>query len=66
MIKLILLLCLTILSSPAIWANPLLETRYCGEPKRNASGEIIRRADVRAAFQKIHPRSEERRVGKEC
>ena len=36
-------------------ANPLLETRYCGEPKRNASGEIIRRADVLAAFQKIHP-----------
>ena len=36
-------------------ANPLLETRYCGEPKRDASGNIIRRADVLAAFQKIHP-----------
>ena len=54
MTKVILLLCtLTIL--PALANSPLLETRYCGEPKRNASGEIIRRADVLAAFQKIHP-----------
>lgn len=53
MIKLLLLLCLTIL--PASANSPLLETRYCGPPKRNASGEIIRRADVLAAFQKIHP-----------
>lgn len=36
-------------------ANPLLEERYCGEPKRNAAGDIIRRADVLSAFQKIHP-----------
>ena len=36
-------------------ANPLIETRYCGEPKRDAKGEIIRRADVLRAFQKIHP-----------
>ena len=46
---------LTILPALAAWSNPLIETRYCGEPKRNASGEIIRRADVLAAFQKIHP-----------
>ena len=39
---------------PAL-ANPLLETRYCGPPKRDARGEIIRRSDVLAAFQKIHP-----------
>ena len=55
MIKLLLLIGLTILPTSAIWANPLLETRYCGEPKRNASGDIIRRADVLAAFQRIHP-----------
>ena len=57
MIKLLLILCLlSILPASAICSeNPLLETRYCGEPKRNAKGEIIRRADVRAAFQKIHP-----------
>ena len=36
-------------------ANPLIETRYCGEPKRDARMEIIRRADVLNAFQKIHP-----------
>ena len=51
--QIILLLCLIIVL-PAL-ANPLLETRYCGPPKRNATGEIIRRADVLAAFQKIHP-----------
>ena len=33
----------------------LTETRYCGEPKRNLSGEIIRRSAVRDAFQRIHP-----------
>ena len=33
----------------------LTETRYCGDPKRNLSGEIIRRAAVRDAFQRIHP-----------
>ena len=38
-----------------VGANPLIETRYCGEPKRDAKGEIIRRADVLRAFQKIHP-----------
>lgn len=33
----------------------LIETRYCGEPKRNLAGEIIRRSAVRDAFQRIHP-----------
>lgn len=42
------------LALPAL-ANPLLETRYCGEPKRDASGNIVRRSDVLTAFQKIHP-----------
>lgn len=37
------------------YAGPLDETRYCGEPKRNAKGEIVRRADVLAAFKKAHP-----------
>lgn len=36
-------------------AGPLDETRYCGPPARNAKGEIIRRADVRAAFRRVHP-----------
>lgn len=55
MIKLLLLLCLTILPTSAAWSNPLLETRYCGEPKRDTNGNIIRRADVLRAFQQIHP-----------
>ena len=33
----------------------LTETRYCGDPKRNLSGEIIRRAAVRDAFLLAHP-----------
>ena len=51
--QIILIACL-IIALPAL-ANPFLETRYCGEPKRDANGAIIRRADVLAAFQKIHP-----------
>ena len=35
--------------------DPLVETRWCGEPKRNVRGEIIRRADVLAAFRRAHP-----------
>ena len=48
------LLMLTMLPQLAS-ADPLIETRYCGAPKRNAAGVIIRRADVRAAFQRQHP-----------
>ena len=40
---------------PASANSPLIETRYCGEPKRDATGNIIRRADVLRAFQQIHP-----------
>ena len=50
-----LIFLLTILPAMAIWANPLIETRYCGQPKRDASGAITRRVDVLYAFQKIHP-----------
>ena len=50
MVKLFLLL----FALPAL-ANPLIETRYCGTPKHDASGAILRRADVLTAFQKIHP-----------
>ena len=48
---LLLLLCLPLLAA----AMPLEETRYCGPPKRDARGQIIRRADVLTAFQRIHP-----------
>ena len=49
------LLCAVILATaPISIAGPLDETRYCGPPKRNAAGDIIRRADVRNAFRKLH------------
>lgn len=35
--------------------DPLVEYRYGGAPMRNAEGAIVRRADVLAAFQRIHP-----------
>lgn len=35
--------------------DPLLDYRYGGPPKRDAYGQIVRRADVQRAFQKIHP-----------
>lgn len=50
MIKFLLLF----LFSFSVLANPLIEKRYCGEPKRNSKGEIVRRADVLRAFQRIH------------
>jgi hypothetical protein len=31
------------------------DRRICGEPARNERGEIIRRADVLAKFQRLHP-----------
>lgn len=39
----------------AVTPAQVTETRLCGPPKRNAAGEIIRSAAVRAAFQKLHP-----------
>lgn len=46
---LVLLLC------PSLVYGQLTETRYCGEPRRDARGHIVRRSDVMLAFQKIHP-----------
>lgn len=31
------------------------ELRYCGKPKRNADGVIIRSTSVKAQFKKFHP-----------
>lgn len=36
-------------------AGPLDETRCCQVPKRDAQGQILRRADVLSAFKKVHP-----------
>lgn len=46
---------LLLISLQAFAMDPLTEQRYCGPPKRSASGEIIRRADVLAAFKRAHP-----------
>lgn len=55
MFRVILILMLVLVSSAANATNPLVEERYCGEPKRDTKGHIIRRADVLYAFQKQHP-----------
>ena len=54
-LTLILLLVLLLAGTAATAQSALTETRYCGAPKRDASGEIIRRADVIYAYRKIHP-----------
>ena len=50
---------LTILPALAIClpalADPLIDSRYVSEIKRDANGHIMRRADVLAAFKRIHP-----------
>lgn len=48
-------LALFVLVGCAAAAGPLDETRYGGPPKRDANGQIIRRADVIATFKRIHP-----------
>ena len=35
-------------------AGALDETRYCGEPRRDTNGRILRRADVLNAFAKLY------------
>lgn len=39
-------------SDPRI--TDLTEMRYCGPPKRDVLGNIIRRSDVRTAFKRVH------------
>lgn len=39
----------------AVFAGPLDETRYCGEPRRDASGDLYRSSAVRTAFLRAHP-----------
>jgi len=46
---------LTVIGYASSHDPALVETRYCGEPKRNASGTIIRRSAVRDAFRKQNP-----------
>lgn len=53
--KLLPILFMLAMLPPVAIADPLVETRYCGAPKRNAAGVIVRRADVLAAFRKVHP-----------
>lgn len=47
-------LVLLLLATTAV-AGPLDETRYCGLPKRDAAGQIVRSSAVVAAFRRIHP-----------
>ena len=42
-------------SEPVYADNHLTETRYCGEPKRTASGKIKRSAAVRREFERLYP-----------
>lgn len=53
--RLFIVLVVAVLSGPVIAGpDPFAETRYCGEPKRDANGRIIRRADVLVAFRNLY------------
>lgn len=41
-------------SSP-VFSTTMTDDRYCGEPRRDASGDIYRSYAVRAAFVRAHP-----------
>lgn len=55
MIRLIIPMVVIALCAFEAKADALQETRYVTEIKRDAKGQIIRRADVLAAFKRIHP-----------
>lgn len=40
---------------PGATLDPKVDYRYCGTPKRNSSGDIIRSSSVLAAFEAQHP-----------
>lgn len=44
-----------VLTSTATPSSPLVDHRICGEPRRDDRGRIVRRADVLAAYKRIHP-----------
>jgi hypothetical protein len=48
-------LLLTCLCFPVFADNHLTETRYCGEPERDARGRIKRSQAVIEAFERRHP-----------
>jgi hypothetical protein len=47
-------------------AGPLDEMRYCGPPKRDVTGKIIRDPKVTRRFQLLHPCPESGRVTGAC
>lgn len=51
-VLLLAILCVSALAQAAPDATQ--ETRYCGEPRRDADGRILRRADVLVAFRKLY------------
>lgn len=42
-------------NAPALSDTHLIETRYCGEPKRNAAGNIRRNSAVIRQFERLYP-----------
>lgn len=54
MIKIISIL-LLLLTYPVQANSIYADSRFCGEPKRNDSGEIIRSAAVKNQFKKMYP-----------
>ena len=51
----LLVLCAGAAAQSTAGLDPLVEFRYAGPPKRDADGRIARRADVLAAYRRVHP-----------
>lgn len=46
---------LSLADFPGITLDPRIDYRYCGVPKRDANGDIVRSGAVLSAFQRLHP-----------
>ena len=52
--KALIIAALLALLSGHVYAD-VVDARYCGEPKRNASGVIIRNITIRKQFESLYP-----------
>lgn len=38
-----------------VYADPVIDARYCGEPERTATGKIKRSKAIRLQFERLYP-----------
>jgi hypothetical protein len=50
----LLIILIGLVYGDAVYADPV-DARYCGEPKRNEAGKIVRSITVRKQFEALYP-----------